>query len=104
MLVGGADVNDRGWKTRYFFVEKSSLGVAGKFLRDGWHSSDLRLDSIGPDDEYEEVVNRLYALPVVARTFSKSSVQPLIATPTMASSNISVVVTCCPFFDTVNPW
>lgn len=41
MLVGGADVNDRGWKTRYFFVEKSSLGVAGKFLRDGWHSSGI---------------------------------------------------------------
>lgn len=36
LLVERDDVNDRGWKARYFFfVEKSSLGVAGKYLRDG---------------------------------------------------------------------
>lgn len=35
-LVEGADiVNDRGWKSRYFFVDKRSVGEAGRFLKDG---------------------------------------------------------------------
>lgn len=35
-LVEEDGVNDRGWKARYFFVEKASLGDAGSWIRDGW--------------------------------------------------------------------
>lgn len=62
-------------------MEKASSGVTGKFLRDGWYSA----DSIGPDDGSEEVVNRLYALPVVDRSFSRSSLQSFTTGSSMAS-------------------
>lgn len=50
-----------------FFVDKHSLGEACRFLRDGWHSTGLRLDSIGPDDGSNEVAEKLLKLPIANR-------------------------------------
>lgn len=85
-LVEGADtVNDRGWKSRYFFVDKESLGVPGKYLKDGWRTIGLRLDSISAEDGSDEVIKKLLQVPVSVRTFCK----PIIRTPSASSSGTS---------------
>lgn len=37
-LVENSGANDRGWKKRYFFVNKKSMGKSFDFLYDGWNS------------------------------------------------------------------
>ncbi|KAL2944002.1 Dihydroorotate dehydrogenase [Bienertia sinuspersici] len=70
-LVEGADVNDRGWKARFFFVNKQSL--------------DLQLETSGGKDGSKEVIDSLYSSPVTARSFDK----PLA--PTTDSSSMDLV-------------
>ena len=35
------NVYDKGWKSRFFFVEKASLGRQGKNFVDGWNESGI---------------------------------------------------------------
>uniref|UniRef100_A0A803M662 Uncharacterized protein n=1 Tax=Chenopodium quinoa TaxID=63459 RepID=A0A803M662_CHEQI len=34
-------VNDRGWKSRYLFVDKESLGEEASWMRCGWHDGEI---------------------------------------------------------------
>lgn len=40
-LVFNLDVNDRGWRSRFFFVERESLGGDFSFLLSGWRTSGI---------------------------------------------------------------
>ena len=37
-------VNDKGWKSSFFFVKKSSLGKEGLWLREEWNSEGIYID------------------------------------------------------------
>ncbi|XP_048503160.1 uncharacterized protein LOC125498888 [Beta vulgaris subsp. vulgaris] len=40
-LVENSGANDRGWKKRYFFVNKKSMGKSFDYLHDGWNSEEI---------------------------------------------------------------
>ena len=40
-VIDGIVASDSAWKTRYFYVVKDSLGVAGNFLVGGWSSKGI---------------------------------------------------------------
>ncbi|CAH9114366.1 unnamed protein product [Cuscuta europaea] len=39
LVLGISNANDRGWMTKFFFVEKSSLGEHEDFLVDKWRTA-----------------------------------------------------------------
>ncbi|CAH9112309.1 unnamed protein product [Cuscuta epithymum] len=47
-------VNDRGWQTKFFFVQRSSLHPDGSFLEDAWLNGDKGSMSLRQGLEAEE--------------------------------------------------
>ncbi|CAH9084038.1 unnamed protein product [Cuscuta europaea] len=72
LILGISNANDRGWMTKFFFVERSSLGESGGFLTDNWRTAGEDQKTIplefGPQAEEQTVL--LLDLGTEARLYS----------------------------------
>ncbi|XP_057251702.1 uncharacterized protein LOC130591799 [Beta vulgaris subsp. vulgaris] len=70
-LVGGIQSNDRGWKNRFVFVKRSSLGEAGASLVGGWNTEGLNPKLLSHRDESQSLCDKFLKVPEDDRQFKR---------------------------------
>ncbi|XP_021739070.1 uncharacterized protein LOC110705495 [Chenopodium quinoa] len=68
-LVGNVNTNDRGWKTRYVFVDKETLGEGAQWMRTGWRGGVIDVNAIVAGDKSDGKVRAFLRFPLKDRTF-----------------------------------
>ncbi|XP_056690295.1 uncharacterized protein [Spinacia oleracea] len=70
-LCVGLAVNDRGWQSRFVYVNKASLGEVGNFLVEGWTTEVVDTSLAGLNSDSHDKCLRFLGCSVVERSFSR---------------------------------